>query len=151
MPARVPLLAATPGESGETRKSLAGRVRSREAQIGGEDGLAARWAEVIRRRDSDVTLGVDLLEAVILGEGLVERIGVLARASGPLAHQAQVGGHHLEGEHQGRLDEAHHATEAASDVLGARVAQVAEDALDVSAGRTRPATRGCPSSRAGRA
>ena len=72
MPARVPLLAAAPGESGETRKSLAGRVRSREAQIGGEYGLAVRWAEVVRRRDADVTLGVDLLEAVILKEGLVE-------------------------------------------------------------------------------
>jgi hypothetical protein len=62
-----------------------GRVRSREAQIGGE---AARRAGVVGRHGPEVALGVDLLEAEVLGEGLVERIGVLARALGPLAHQA---------------------------------------------------------------
>ena len=70
----------------------------------------------------------------------MERVGILARALGPLAHQAQVGGHHLEGEHQGRLDQTDHSTEAPPDVLGARVAQVAEDALDVGP----PAVRGLP-------
>ena len=102
------------------------------------EGLAARRAGVVGRHGPDVAFGVDLLEAEVLGEGLVERIGVLARALGPLAHQAQVRRHHLEDEHQSRLDQAHDASEAAPDVLGARVAQVAKDALDVGP----PALRG---------
>ena len=40
---------------------------------------------------------------------------------------------HLEGEHQGRLDQTRDATEAAPDVLGARTAQVGDDAFDVGA------------------
>ena len=131
VPVRVQGCAAAPGGSRETPESLVGRVRSREAQSGGEGGLAARRAGVVGHHGPDVALGVDLLEAVILGEGLVERVGVLARALGPLAHQAQVGRHHLDGEHQGRLDQTHDATEAPPDVLGARVTQVPEDALDV--------------------
>ncbi len=57
-------------------------------------------------------------------------VGGQARALGPLAHQANVGRHHLEREHQARLDETDHAAEAALDVLGALVAQVPEDAFD---------------------
>ena len=72
--------AAAIRESCETRKGLAGRVRSREARRGGEDGLAARRAGVVARHGPGVALGVDLVEAEVLGEGLVEQIGVLARA-----------------------------------------------------------------------
>lgn len=78
----------------------------------------------------DVAIGVEFFKSVVFGEWLVQRVGELSGALGPFTDNSQVGGHGLEDQHQGGLDEAHHAAKAAVDVLGARVAQVAKGALD---------------------
>ena len=67
---------------------------------------------------------------MIDGEGDTEWIRREANALGPLAKEPVVGGHRLEGEHQARLDETDHPTEAALDVLGALATEVPKDALD---------------------
>ena len=83
-------------------------------------GEVVGWiVEVERPGRADLTVLVELLEAVIRGEGDTERVRRETHALGPLAKEPDVGGHRLKSEHQARLDETDHATETALDVLGA--------------------------------
>ena len=82
-------------------------------------GVIGWIVEVERPGRADLTVLVELPEAVIDGEGDTERVRRETHALGPLAKEPDVGRYRLEGEHQARLDETDHATEAALDVLGA--------------------------------
>lgn len=83
-------------------------------------GEVVGWiVEVEQPGRADLTVLVELLEAVIHGEGDTKWIRRETNALGPLAKEPDVGGHRLEGERQTRLDETDHSTEAALDVLSA--------------------------------
>ena len=90
-----------------------------------------RWVvEAERLGEADRTVLVEFLESVVGRERYTQGVCGLFNELGPLAHETDVRCHHLERQHQARLDETDHAAEAALDVLGTLTAQVPEDAFD---------------------
>lgn len=110
---------------------LAGFFHRLLARLRGE---FVRWiVEVKRLSERDLTVLVKFIEAEVLGDEFTERIGDVTRTPRTLTGQSDVDGERLEDQHQARLHETDHATEPALDVLGAGIAQITKDALDVAA------------------